>query len=462
MSSKARSLARAIRTSPVFSSIIETPDDTEAFATAISTATGGAVGSGGSESVNTASDLPLSGNEVGDFAFVEETNRLYIWNGSGWYNIALINTSPSSITGADTTYPLNTDGTPTVITLNSADPEGLNLQWAYQVTSGSLTNGGGTTATISQNDNVFTITPTTTEDYAGEFSLTFTATDGVNIVSKVSSFTLQFAVSYPLLSSLTYSSSVNTTNVAGSSGFSLGYTTGFNISNDERWVSIGGEYGPAIWEFTTPGVLSTLTLRWSSAVPPNVNGNGGGGATLWNSDGSKIYYIYQQSGLKVLSWSWNGSSLSSGSQIKSVNLPSGWSSSRSVSGACFNGDGTSIFFVGNSVAVVYKYTLSTPYDLSTMSSSPAQTKLINWASDVVISPDDNYICWKEGISNTWKQYLFNSPLDLSNITQVASASFSNSGGNTSTIMPIGLRFKLDGSGVLIFDQQNDQIDEYLI
>ena len=28
--------------------------------------------------------LPDTGNKVGDQAFVEETNRLYIWNGSGW------------------------------------------------------------------------------------------------------------------------------------------------------------------------------------------------------------------------------------------------------------------------------------------------------------------------------------------------------------------------------------------
>ena len=130
--------------------------------------------------------LPLSGNDIGQQAFVQSTNRLYIWNGSGWYNIALINTSPSSITGFDTTYLLSSDGTPTVITLNSVDPEELNLQWSYQVTSGSLTNGGGPTVTITQEGNVFTLTPTTNENYAGEFTLAFTASDGVNIASAVS------------------------------------------------------------------------------------------------------------------------------------------------------------------------------------------------------------------------------------------------------------------------------------
>lgn len=413
----------------------------------------------------TASELPVSNNRVGAQAFVQETNRLYIWNGSGWYNIAIINTSPSSITGSDSTYLLSTDGTPTIITLNSVDPEGLNLQWNYQVTSGSLTNGGGTTATVTQNDNVFTITPATTEEYAGEFSLTFTASDGVNVVSTVSSFTLQFGVDYPLLSSLTYSSSVSTTNVAGESGFNIGLIYGFSGTQDGRWVSIGGEYGPAIWEFTTPGTLSTLVKRWSNAVPnapTNVNGNGGGGSTEWKPDGSKIYYMYCSSNLKIISWNWNGTSLSGGTEIKSLSRPTGWSTSRAVTGMCFNGDGTSLFIVGSGVGYVYKYNVSTPYDLSTISTSPSQTRNINWASDVVISPDDSYICWKEGQSNTWKQHLFNSPLDLSNTTQVASTTFANSGGTTWDTFPVGLIFKFDGSGVLIFDKQNDQIDEYLV
>ena len=39
-------------------------------------------------------ELPASGT-LGEQAFVQSTNRLYIWNGSGWYNIALINTTPT-------------------------------------------------------------------------------------------------------------------------------------------------------------------------------------------------------------------------------------------------------------------------------------------------------------------------------------------------------------------------------
>lgn len=38
---------------------------------------------------STISQLPLSNNDTGAQAFVDSDNRLYLWNGSGWYNIEL-------------------------------------------------------------------------------------------------------------------------------------------------------------------------------------------------------------------------------------------------------------------------------------------------------------------------------------------------------------------------------------
>jgi len=148
-------------------------------------------GSGGTTTYATAAELPQTATN-GDLALVEETDKLYIWNDTAWYNIALINTAPSITQGGAGSYALATDGTPTVITLTATDPESLPVTWSYAVTSGSLTNGGGVTATVTQADNVFTITPTTTTAYAGTFALTFSVTDGANIVNDVNSFTLGF------------------------------------------------------------------------------------------------------------------------------------------------------------------------------------------------------------------------------------------------------------------------------
>ena len=146
----------------------------------------------GSYSYATFADLPASGSTPGNTAFVVATNKLYIWSGVGWYLIATVtNVSPTAISGVNGSYSLAIDGTATTITAVSTDPEGFPLTWSYAVSSGSL----GSTATVAQADNVFTITPSTNTANAGTFSLTFSVTDGLNgVVSSVSAFTLSFFV----------------------------------------------------------------------------------------------------------------------------------------------------------------------------------------------------------------------------------------------------------------------------
>ena len=129
--------------------------------------------------------LPDTGNKVGDQAFVEETNRLYIWNGTGWYNIALINTAPSITSSHDSSYNLLYN-TPLNISVAATDPEGLNLTYSYN-TSDSI----GNVATITNDSSQFTITPSNNYAVEGSFSLAFRASDGVNIATAgTSTFTL--------------------------------------------------------------------------------------------------------------------------------------------------------------------------------------------------------------------------------------------------------------------------------
>ena len=156
--------------------------------------------------------LPGSAS-TGDMAFVTGTNRLYLWNGSGWYNIALINATPS-ISGANATYTLAQDGTATTVTITATDPEGLPI--TYSIASDT----SGNIATVAQgtgaSTNVFTITPSTNTAHAGTFSLTFRASDGINIASAVSAFTLTFNVTNKkyttgLFTSVGANNAVNTT-----------------------------------------------------------------------------------------------------------------------------------------------------------------------------------------------------------------------------------------------------------
>jgi hypothetical protein len=134
--------------------------------------------------------LPTSGT-AGDMAYVTATNRLYLWTGTGWYNIALINNNPT-ISGVNSSYTLAVDGTATTVTITATDPEGLPITYSL------VSDTSGNSATVAQgtgsNTNVFTITPSTNSADAGSFSLTFRASDGVNIASSAASFTLQFQV----------------------------------------------------------------------------------------------------------------------------------------------------------------------------------------------------------------------------------------------------------------------------
>jgi len=97
------------------------------------------------------SDLPLSGVDTGTQAFVSGTNRLYLWTGTGWYNIALVNTDPS-ISGASSTYNFDTGGANTVVTLASSDPEGLPV--SFSLSTSGLGVGANAIATVTQSNNI--------------------------------------------------------------------------------------------------------------------------------------------------------------------------------------------------------------------------------------------------------------------------------------------------------------------
>lgn len=38
---------------------------------------------------NTVDDIPLTGNSIGDMAWADAANRLYIWSGNGWRSVAV-------------------------------------------------------------------------------------------------------------------------------------------------------------------------------------------------------------------------------------------------------------------------------------------------------------------------------------------------------------------------------------
>jgi len=141
----------------------------------------------------TKEDLPTSGLTSGDQAYVTGNSRFYISNGSGWYNVALVNATPALSISPTGEILLDADNlTSTTITLTATDSDNAVAGLTFSVDSDGNFAGLGT---ISQDSSVFTITPLS-EDSATTSSstLTFKASDGISFGSGTSIISLKFSV----------------------------------------------------------------------------------------------------------------------------------------------------------------------------------------------------------------------------------------------------------------------------
>ena len=254
---------------------------------------------------SSADTLPASADN-GDQALVSSTNRFYIFTNSGWYNIALINTTPYWITEANSSYELNTTGTATTITMLAQDSEGINI--VYTATADSDFNQIATVTKDSDNGRVFTIIPTDSENgtaVGGTGTITFRASDGVNLVSTLSSFSIEFQVTnsnYTVLllkadsdgtdnqvdastSNRTITENGNITSTAFSPYHPAGYSTYFDGTSNsqiliqgESTLAVGtGDFSFSCW-YKSDGALdgrvlassiattSTTQLYWNASV----------------------------------------------------------------------------------------------------------------------------------------------------------------------------------------------------
>ena len=148
--------------------------------------------------------LPTSydSNNSGTLGFAKDSDRLYVHTGQGWFNIAIVNTTPIFTTSPSALYELATDatayknGTATTITIQARDSEGFPV--TYAATGDTAFNNMAYVDKDSAAGFIFTVEPKS-QDSAGSSvmptgTLTFTATDGINIASAASEFTLTFDI----------------------------------------------------------------------------------------------------------------------------------------------------------------------------------------------------------------------------------------------------------------------------
>lgn len=264
--------------------------------------------------------LPLSGISSGDQALTLDTGRLYLSNGSGWFNIGLANLAPritSGPTGAE--YVLDSAGNPSggseiSISLTAFDSDGTNVNWSYIASDSAFD-----LATITNDSNgTFNITSKSLADLlaagydstGGSFSITFRASDGIAFDTDSASFSLTYFVAsiidytnLNLLDSFTGSSVVSD---AGNPQFGK-Y---IHQQGDTLIVGAPSEASDdgAAYIFTTADGGSTWTeqARIESSDGDGTNQNFGSGVAVyndtaavsaWRDNGNRgAVYIFTRSG----------------------------------------------------------------------------------------------------------------------------------------------------------------------
>jgi hypothetical protein len=198
---------------------------------------------------------------------VSENNRIYVSNGTGWYNVALLNATPTLSISPSGAVTLATDGsTPTVITLTGADSDTALGTLSYSVESDGSFGG---LATLSQDSSVFTITPlaegsaTTTSS-----TLTFKVSDGINFGSGTTEFSLTFGPDWSATPTETILR--NPVVIAGGYAYTQPeFAYGVSISTDGNYVAVGARQefansssnGGAVYIYTRSGSTWTQQAR---------------------------------------------------------------------------------------------------------------------------------------------------------------------------------------------------------
>ena len=152
--------------------------------------------------VSSADTLPVTATN-GDQAFVTSTNRLYVYSSSGWYNIGLINSSPYWITEPDSDYTLELISIDSDVKIVVLAGDSDNTPLTYIATVDSDFNVAATITHDSDRDNVWIISRRDSELGAGTTgNVTFKASDSVNLVTFVSTFTIPANTIYEFLGTL--------------------------------------------------------------------------------------------------------------------------------------------------------------------------------------------------------------------------------------------------------------------
>ena len=219
----------------------------------------GAAGASASVSYANLAAFPSSPTE-GDIAYAQDTNALYVYDGSEWDRISSgSDESPRVTTEPPTSHDLNSDGTTSTVTMVAEDPEGFDIEYGikYNTSGGALPAQLASATTINQSTGVFTFTPTTTESSQGSFNARLTASDGNRVTVRTIPFDLSFGLANVygfrfVQTGYSYNHTVFFTNIIAGASNSV-------IHDDSTWASGASWSGSASWGNAVADTLPNIT-----------------------------------------------------------------------------------------------------------------------------------------------------------------------------------------------------------
>ena len=219
-----------------------------------------------------------------DLAYANDTNTLYLYNGTSWEVVASGNDESPVITTEPptSTQALSNSGSTSTVTMVAQDPEGFDVTYgiAYKTTGNARPTQLSADTTINQSTGVYTFTPSTNQAHAGNFRARLSASDGARTTTRLVDFSLAFAATVDYLVVAGGGAGGGTTNGAGEGGGGAGgliYATGQTFSAGVTFgitVGAGGTAGTGQGGDGGNSVISGTGFTTVTAI-----GGGGGGSS---------------------------------------------------------------------------------------------------------------------------------------------------------------------------------------
>jgi len=230
------------------------------------------------------------------------------------------------------------------------------------------------------------------------------------------------------------------------------FPEGTVFNNDGTKMFVLGSENDSVYEYdlSTPYKLSTKsTVQFTKSIASEDTSPSG---IAFNNDGSKLFLVGRDGFFSGNPFDLSG--LSAVKETKSIS-----SEDTSPSGIAFNDDGFKLFVVGFDNNSVYEYSLTTPFDISTLSSVQVTKSIASedtFPRGIAFNNDGTKMFMIGTDSNSIHEYDLSTAFDLSTLSTVqVTKSIATEDNN-----PSGIAFNADGTKIFMCGVQNKSIHEY--